>query len=160
MIYVIQMNKNDPNSPIKIGFTSDLTPWKRISTLQTGNPFKLKVIATLTGTQEDEKNLHNNLNRYRLSGEWFSSGAKYELALYNNEYKELIELDNRKKEKKKFEEEDRRWLEQFRKKWRDKNNETNKKGLLALLKGVKINGRFYYIGFADHNRLYSIKDLF
>ena len=66
-IYFIRSEKTHE---IKIGFTSGQVQ-KRISSLQTGHPYKLKLLATLPGNRDYEKSLHERFAAFRLEGEWF-----------------------------------------------------------------------------------------
>ena len=66
-LYIIQ---SDNFGAIKIGRSKD--PQKRLKELQTGNPNKLKLIATFKDKGWLEKILHEKLAKYRLNGEWFS----------------------------------------------------------------------------------------
>lgn len=54
---------------IKIGQTLDIA--KRMSSLATGNPFPITLIAAITGSRWLERAIHARLRSYRLSGEWF-----------------------------------------------------------------------------------------
>ena len=59
---------------IKIGVASDLA--KRLETLQTGNPFQLKVLATIPCSSEQhayelERRMHKLFASKRIRGEWF-----------------------------------------------------------------------------------------
>tara|TARA_Y100000310_G_C20334261_1_gene646713 strand:+ start:381 stop:680 length:300 start_codon:yes stop_codon:yes gene_type:complete len=65
-LYFIQ---SDVTGMIKIGRSKD--PQKRLKQLQTGNPNKLKLIASFEKEGWKEKALHEELSRYRLEGEWF-----------------------------------------------------------------------------------------
>jgi len=69
-IYVI----GDTTSPYKIGFTKD--PDNRLRTLQTGNPKKLQIhYKEMIGENEVkyiEKQIHKELKRKQVSGEWFN----------------------------------------------------------------------------------------
>lgn len=59
---------------IKIGFTRDeLTLHRRIKELQTGNPFKLQIMGTISGELDAESQLHDAFARYRLNGgkDWY-----------------------------------------------------------------------------------------
>lgn len=71
LVYFIQHNEDDPNSPIKIGVSTTLSILNRVSELQVGNPFRLKVLATMIGTVKDEARLHETFAHARLRGEWF-----------------------------------------------------------------------------------------
>lgn len=67
-VYFIRSEKTHA---IKIGFTADQVE-KRLSSLQTAHPYKLQLLATLPGTREYEKSLHDRFSSYRLEGEWFN----------------------------------------------------------------------------------------
>lgn len=57
----------------KIGLTTG-TVKQRISSMQTGNPVKIKLVASFE-TEDvvgDEAYLHNKFGSYRVQGEWFS----------------------------------------------------------------------------------------
>ena len=66
-LYIIQ---SDFTGMIKIGRSKD--PNKRLKQLQTGNPNKLRLIASFKGEGWKEKNLHERLEKFRLEGEWFN----------------------------------------------------------------------------------------
>jgi len=66
-IYFIQ---SDLKNSIKIGYTAG-NPEVRRKSLQTANPHQLKIIATMPGKPEYEKDLHKRFAQYRLNGEWF-----------------------------------------------------------------------------------------
>lgn len=55
---------------IKIGFTAGHAE-KRRKSLQTSNAGALTLLATIKGTQEYERDLHERFYAYRLNGEWF-----------------------------------------------------------------------------------------
>lgn len=58
------------HGPIKIGFASNLR--RRLHGLQTGNHEYLKVLGWISpGTKEIEKQLHHDLRRHRIHGDWF-----------------------------------------------------------------------------------------
>jgi len=66
-VYFIRSEKNHE---IKIGFTAGKVE-KRLSSLQTAHPYKLQLLATMPGTMEYEKSLHERFASIRLEGEWF-----------------------------------------------------------------------------------------
>ncbi len=68
MIYFIQ---SEATNHIKIGFTESDDASVRLATLQTGNANRLRLLGTIPGTLEDEKNLHRLFAAHRVSGEWF-----------------------------------------------------------------------------------------
>lgn len=54
---------------VKIGFSKN--PRERLNCLQTANPNKLKLIATIKGNFKTEKGLHEAFSKYRHNREWF-----------------------------------------------------------------------------------------
>jgi len=54
---------------VKIGYAKDVE--KRLAGLQTGNPYKLEVVATVPGTPSLERAFHKALRRKYVRGEWF-----------------------------------------------------------------------------------------
>lgn len=67
-VYFIQMGED---GPIKIGKTI-FDIGTRLNSLQTGNPFKLKVLSYLGDVPEIlEKQLHIYFSEHRMEGEWF-----------------------------------------------------------------------------------------
>lgn len=56
--------------PIKIGF-SLIDPTLRILGLQTGNPYRLSLLASFRATLSAERAIHRDFARWRLEGEWF-----------------------------------------------------------------------------------------
>ena len=68
-IYVI----GDTSKPYKIGFTKN--PDKRLKSLQTGNPRKLSMLYKEKINENEikyiEKQIHKELKRKQISGEWF-----------------------------------------------------------------------------------------
>jgi hypothetical protein len=68
-------NKNE----VKIGYATD--PLKRLASLQTGTTDRLDIITTFSGGLEKEKQLHDTLKNYRVSGEWFTYNSKVREAI-------------------------------------------------------------------------------
>jgi hypothetical protein len=69
MIYIIRMGNQDI---VKIGFTaSQKSLIKRIKGIQTGNPIKLQVESTFSGSRLKERYLHDQCKARHMSGEWF-----------------------------------------------------------------------------------------
>lgn len=67
-LYFIQAEKG---GPIKIGVSID--PKKRLAMIQTGNPDKLRIILLVNNINKlIEKFIHQELDRFRIRGEWFS----------------------------------------------------------------------------------------
>lgn len=65
---------------IKIGVARDVK--KRLATMQTGNPFELKVIALIpcSGVQQafdTERRIHNLFKAKRIRGEWFAGDINF-----------------------------------------------------------------------------------
>lgn len=56
--------------PIKIGMSE--SPERRLSDLQVGSPYKLRIIGIAAGGQPREASLHKRLAAHRLHGEWFT----------------------------------------------------------------------------------------
>lgn len=56
---------------IKIGFTSKLSLWTRLKTLQSANHIELVLLGYLHGTDSDELALHRRFQELHIRGEWF-----------------------------------------------------------------------------------------
>lgn len=67
MIYVIQAVIG---GPVKIGFT-ECDPRFRLSALQCGSPFKLRLLKATYGDKAVERALHHRFAILRQHGEWF-----------------------------------------------------------------------------------------
>lgn len=67
--YIYLIGCQQPLS-VKIGFTKG-DPRKRLKQLQTGSPTKLVLCGWYPGTQGQERELHQQLAKYNLTGEWF-----------------------------------------------------------------------------------------
>ena len=67
-LYVIQ---SDVTGAIKIGISKN--PSNRLRQLQTGSPYKLKLLAIVNGRYDLERPLHKTLTPYKQAckGEWF-----------------------------------------------------------------------------------------
>ena len=70
---VVYLIRCEENNSMKIGFTTSIQ--HRIQSLQVSSPFKLKLIASIPGSQRLEKKLHKEFSHLRLSGEWFKWDA-------------------------------------------------------------------------------------
>lgn len=66
-IYAIQ---GEMTQSVKIGWSFE--PEKRLMSLQTGAPEKLKILGTCYGAMTQERAIHAHLAPHRLSGEWFA----------------------------------------------------------------------------------------
>lgn len=76
MIYFIESRRA---KAIKIGLARD--PEKRLRTLQTASPTKLRLIATCPGGPREEMLMHRRFASIRLRGEWFRATRElYEFA--------------------------------------------------------------------------------
>jgi len=60
---------------IKIGYTSS-NPLSRLSSMQTGCPYELRLLFYVEGTLSEEKALHELFAPLLLRGEWFSDELK------------------------------------------------------------------------------------
>ena len=67
-LYIIQ---SDVTGAIKIGVSKN--PEQRLRQLQTGSPYKLKLLVVVNGKGNLERSLHKSLRAYKQSckGEWF-----------------------------------------------------------------------------------------
>lgn len=70
-VYFIQGCRKD--SPIKIGYARD--PQRRLRSMQTCNPSKLRLLAQARGTRRLEVGLHNCFSPWHVRGEWFRHDA-------------------------------------------------------------------------------------
>lgn len=64
----------DDHNHIKIGKANNV--WERLCELQTGNPYKLRILLTIELPHEDaaftvEQYLHHKFEKDRMEGEWF-----------------------------------------------------------------------------------------
>lgn len=66
---------------MKIGYTRGDVQ-KRLKSLQTGSPTKLRVAAIHPGTPESERRLHEQFAEDRLHGEWFDISPELILHCY------------------------------------------------------------------------------
>lgn len=70
MIYFIQATGI---GHIKIGYTDADDALIRLASLQIGSPVPLKLLGTIPGSLEDEKDLHRRFGSARVTGEWFKA---------------------------------------------------------------------------------------
>lgn len=75
MIYAVEIMDG---KYVKVGFSKDENPEKRIAQLQTGNPFEIKLLFTTYGTLIQEQTIHSALTtgfgRIRIAmppNEWY-----------------------------------------------------------------------------------------
>lgn len=71
MIYLIGREKFWHQNPFKIGFS--VNPMSRLLGIQTGNPYRLRVVKTWEGGMGEEREIHAILQDFRSTGgsEWF-----------------------------------------------------------------------------------------
>jgi len=91
-LYLIQ---SDQNGAIKIGRSQD--PQERLRQLQTGSPYRLRLVLILPGKGQLERFLHHQLRRGRIlgpdKGEWFSYDSLAELPTDIYEQLDLAVVD-------------------------------------------------------------------
>lgn len=79
MIYFLTIIGID-DSPIKIGYTSKKTPYKRVASLQTGSPWPFKIEAVMPGDMNLDKELREQFNEHQccMGGglDWFYPNEK------------------------------------------------------------------------------------
>lgn len=66
MIYLVA---SDEGQVCKIGNSID--PFKRLTSIQTGCPYRLELKACIPGESYDERILHRMFSSHRMMGEWF-----------------------------------------------------------------------------------------
>jgi len=69
LIYAIQ---GPPGTPVKIGFSTPRALQRRLASLQTGNPYQLRILCHAQGYLRDERKAHAVLEADGLVGEWFA----------------------------------------------------------------------------------------
>lgn len=69
LVYAIQASTR--GSPVKVGYCHDWGLRERLKGLQTGNPDRLRVLASAPGYLSHEQRAHRALSPFRLTGEWF-----------------------------------------------------------------------------------------
>jgi hypothetical protein len=69
--YLVQ---GEHGGPIKIGLSNTTGLGSRVAALQTGYPYRLKVVRLLQGNLEAE--LHSQFAHLRMNGEWFEPGEE------------------------------------------------------------------------------------
>jgi hypothetical protein len=69
--FVYFVGIGDPyTTHVKVGFTRK-NPWARMASLQTGCPFKMRLLGFVFGNEGMEAELHDVFDYYRKEGEWF-----------------------------------------------------------------------------------------
>jgi hypothetical protein len=69
VVYVLQAGAW---GPVKIGSSTTRGLRSRISSIQTGNPERVKLLRTYIGGRELERKLHERFRDCRMAGEWFA----------------------------------------------------------------------------------------
>jgi hypothetical protein len=73
MLYCIEAVGSDY---VKLGYTIDAARMgERLSSLQTGCPLELRLLALKAGSRKSEQKLHRACARFRVRGEWFTREA-------------------------------------------------------------------------------------
>jgi hypothetical protein len=85
---------SEPLRPIKIGIASN--PEKRIASIQTGSPRRLKILTYFDTPNRDiakkfETAFHNHYQAKRLAGEWFDVDPIEALQLACNSFRNYLE---------------------------------------------------------------------
>lgn len=57
------------SGPVKIGFSGNVR--NRLSKLQIGHPYRLRILAYIDGTKESEREYHHLFSDQRIRGEWY-----------------------------------------------------------------------------------------
>lgn len=70
-VYAIECSRTHA---VKIGWSA--SPESRLKALQTGAPFRLRLLAQFPGTLRDEHALRRRFKRHRLHGEWLAPKAR------------------------------------------------------------------------------------
>ncbi|MFD9249490.1 GIY-YIG nuclease family protein [Streptomyces bottropensis] len=72
-VYLVGIVPGPPLPYVKIGYANDV--WARLTELQCGNPFELRVLSFFPGGKEVEGAIHVALAAHRVRGEWFDLGS-------------------------------------------------------------------------------------
>ena len=67
MIYFLSAKTSDGR--IKVGYTEDFS--KRLSQIERANACRIDVIGVIAGTEEQEKELHEEIEEFRNHHEWY-----------------------------------------------------------------------------------------
>lgn len=92
---IVYFVKHRNLSPIKIGYTNDLT--SRLNAFNNVAPYGIEVVGTIETDKPErlEKQLHELLKSFRLNGEWFEITTEHALSLiYLHSHKEYIDSKN------------------------------------------------------------------
>lgn len=68
---IVYFAQAEPCGPIKIGYTTRPRLKARMSVIQTGCPFPLRLCRTFPGTRSLEAKLHRTFRKHHMHGEWF-----------------------------------------------------------------------------------------
>lgn len=59
------------SNTVKIGYTTIKGLDKRLTNLQIGTPYELKLLGAIWGNSKIESKLHKQFNKFHIRGEWF-----------------------------------------------------------------------------------------
>ena len=88
MIYFIRSGNK---GPIKIGYTDENFD-QRFKSLQTGNPYKLKLVGMIEGDALKEAELHRKFEKHHIRGEWFKSDREIIDYIFQNKEHDSIDV--------------------------------------------------------------------
>jgi hypothetical protein len=93
-LYIMQMGRT---GAIKVGRSGD--PKRRLSEIQTGCPYEVRILVIAEGQGHRERRLHQEMRRFRLrnqKGEWFSEAAIGSIPddIYDMMTEETVEMMN------------------------------------------------------------------
>ena len=69
LVYAIQSARA---TPVKVGYAAADCLQQRLKDLQTGNPYRLRILASASAYLSHERRSHKALAPDRMTGEWFS----------------------------------------------------------------------------------------
>lgn len=81
MIYFVQAVEDErrQTGPVKIGFTNNPDLRVRVTDLQVGNPYPLRVLGVIpSGTLNEEAHIHERFAKDWMYGEWFRYSERLE----------------------------------------------------------------------------------
>jgi hypothetical protein len=86
-VYFIQCHNNHF---IKIGYTKDIKA--RLQIIQSNNPEQIDILNIIMGTEKLESQIHNQLSKYKIRGEWYY--PKQEVVNLMNQYVDKYGIKN------------------------------------------------------------------
>ena len=84
--------RSAPKTPVKIGFSGHTSLSARVAALQTGSPYKLRIVAQALGSVDDERVCHQIFAADRVAGEWFKDTPRIVAFMNRLETEPLIEV--------------------------------------------------------------------